>query len=194
MTDTLLPSEIKPRELRNTQLQFLILGLAVLVAASLVVWLLLRSDGRTAPAQVAGGGPTLVSRGQLERLAESVGHPVYWAGPRDGFSYELTTTSDGRIFVRYLPEGVAAGDSRPNFLVVGTYSRPDSFADLKRASNRDGSVSVALPKHGLMVFASKRPQSVYFGYPGAKYQVEVFAPAAETARRLVLEGTIAPIQ
>jgi len=44
-----------------------------------------------------------------------------------------------------------------------------------------------------MVFASKRPQSVYLGYPGANYQVEVFAPAAETARGLVLKGTIVPI-
>jgi hypothetical protein len=193
MTDSALPSGIEPRELHSTQLQLLILGLAVLLAASLVVWLLVRNDGRTAPAQVAGGSPTLVSRGQLQRFAESVGRPVYWAGPRDGFSYELTTTSDGRIFVRYLPKGVAAGDPRPSFLAVGTYTRAGSFADLKRAARRKGSVWLKLPNDGLMVFASKRPQSVYLGYAGADYQVEVFAPAAETARGLVLKGTIVPI-
>jgi hypothetical protein len=194
MADSVLPSGIEPDELRSTRLQLLILGLAVLLAAVLVVWLLVRSDGPSSPAEAAGGGPTLVSRGQLERLAESVGHPIYWAGPRDGFSYELTATTDGRIFVRYLPKDVAAGDPRPNFLAVGTYFRAGAYADLRRAASRKGFVQVDLPNDGLMVFASKRPQSVYLGYPGAKYQVEVFAPAAETARRLVLKGTIVPIQ
>jgi hypothetical protein len=196
MTESVLSNGIEPRELRRTQHQLLILGLAVIMAASVVAWLLLRSDGQTVPAPVpaAGGGPTLVSRTQLERLAKSAGHPVYWAGPRDGFSYELTTTSDGRIFVRYLPKGVAAGDPRPDFLVVGTYSRPGSFADLKRAANRDGSVWVGLSNNGLMVFASKKPTSVYFGYPDAKYQVEVFAPSGETARSLVLTGNIKPLK
>jgi hypothetical protein len=177
----------------TTRLQLLVLGLAVVLAASLVVWLLLRSDGRAAPAPTTGGGPTLVSREQLAQLSKSVDHPVYWAGPRPGFSYELTATRDGRIFVRYLPKGVAAGDPRPNFLVVGTYSRTGSFAALKRAANRNGSVWVDLPNSGLMVESGK-PQSVYIGYPGAKYQIEVFSPASYTARRLVLEGTIVPIR
>jgi len=193
MTERALPSGPDPRELRTTQLQLLILGLAVLVAGSLVVWLLIRSDGRATSAPITGGGPALVSRAQLEHFAESIDHPVYWAGPRQGFSYELTATSNGRFFVRYLPKGIAAGDSRPNFLVVGTYSKAGSFADLKRVANKDGSVWVDLPNSGLMV-ASKKPQSVYIGYPGAKYQVEVFSPAGDTARRLVLGGTIVPIQ
>lgn len=193
MTESSVPSGIVPRGLQRTHLQLLILGLAVVVAGSLVVSLLRRSDGQTVPPPVAGAGPTLVSGAQLERFAESTTHPVYWAGPRDGFSYELTRTGDGRTFVRYLPKDVAAGDPRPDFLVVGTYSRADSFADLKRAANREGAVWVELADNGLMVFASKKPQSVYLGYPGAKYQVEVFAPSSDTARRLVLSGTIAPI-
>jgi hypothetical protein len=141
-----------------------------------------------------GGGATLVSQAQLERLPEVVGHPVYWAGPRNGFSYELTRTINGRTFVRYLPSGVPAGDARPDFLVVGTYPRPGSFAVLERAANRPRSVSVKLPGRGLMVFASDKPKSVYLGYPGSEYQVEVFAPSSSTARRLVLSGAIAPIR
>jgi len=137
----------------------------------------------------------LVSQAQLERLPDVVGHPpVYWAGARDGFSYELTRTSNGRFFVRYLPSGVPAGDARPDFLVVGTYSRPGSFAVLKRAANSPGSVSVKLPSRGLMVFASNKPKSVYLGYPGAEYQVEVFAPSSGTARRLVMSDAIAPVR
>lgn len=182
----------QPRELRRDQLQLLILGLACLAAASVVVSLLLRSDEPTAAATVAGS-PTLVSQAQLEALPDAVGHPVYWAGPKDGFSYELTRTSTGRIFVRYLPKGVAAGDARPDFLVVGTYSRPGSFAALRRAAGKSSSVSAKLPNHGLMVFASNKPKSVHFGYPGAGYQIEVFSPT-DAARRLVQSGTIVPIR
>jgi hypothetical protein len=182
-----------PWELRSAHLQLLILGLACLAAASVVALLLLRGDGPTAPSPAAGGGPTLVSRAQLERLSNVVGHPVYWAGPRNGFSYELTRTTNGRIFVRYLPAGVSAGDARPDFLAVGTYFRPGSFADLERAAKSSQAVSLKLPSHGLMVLTADKPKSVYIGYPGAKYQVEVFAPSSTTARQLVLSGVIAPL-
>jgi hypothetical protein len=174
---------------RTTQAQLLILGLAFLAAAGLVVWLLVGNHEQAAPTK--DEGPTLVTRTQLAQLAKSVDHPVYWAGPQQGFSYELTSTRDGRFFVRYLPKGVAAGDLRPNFLVVGTYSRPGSFGALKRAANTNGSAE--LPNKGLMVESAK-PQSVYIGYPGAKYQIEVFSPARNAARRLVLRGTIVPIR
>jgi hypothetical protein len=54
-------------------------------------------------------GPTAVTRTGLASLAASVGHPVYWAGPRANVTYELTQTADGRIFVRYLPKGTPVG-------------------------------------------------------------------------------------
>jgi hypothetical protein len=170
------------------------LGVAVAVAVVAVAWLLARSDGTTQAAPAPNTGPALVSRGQLEQLASPAGHPVYWAGPKAGFSYELTSTANGRVFVRYLPAGVEAGDTRPDFLVVGTYSRAGAFADLKRAATREGAVSVGLDHGGLVVFAAKGGKSVYFGYPNDKYQVEVFAPSSETARKLVLSGKITPIR
>src|SRR4051812_5833188 len=135
MAENALPSATEPKD---TYRQLLILGLAVLSAAAVVVWLVLRSDDRSVPPPRAGAGPALVSRAELERLPESVRHAVYWAGPKDGFSYELTRTGNGRIFVRYLPTGVAAGDPHPGFLTVGTYPRPGSFADLRRAANGPG--------------------------------------------------------
>jgi hypothetical protein len=170
-----------------------LLGVALAAAVAAVAWLLLRSDGGTPGIPPADGVPALVSQAQLQRLAASVDHPVYWAGPRQGFSYELTRTNIGRVFVRYLPDGVAAGDARADFLTVGTYPGERSFADLKRAANREGAVRVGLDQGGLVVFAAQRAQSAYFGYPGGKYQVEVFAPSSGGARKLVLAGTIVPV-
>jgi hypothetical protein len=171
----------------------IVLLLAVAISGAVVIWLLLRHDGLSTTLPPPGSGPALVTRAQLEHLPKVVDQPVYWAGPKSGYSYELTRTSTGRIFVRYLPKGVAAGDPRANFLVVGTYSRAGSFEALKQVANRNGSVRVALPNNGLMVESSK-PQSVYIGYPGANYQIEVYSPASDTAHRLVLKGTIVPIK
>jgi hypothetical protein len=47
--------------------------------------------------------------------------------------------------------------------------------------------------HGLVAFDRRKATSVYFGYPDADYQVEVFAPSEQTARTLVLTGRITPI-
>jgi hypothetical protein len=192
MPENEIGNALESRRAPHLHLQLSVLAGAVALAAVVVVWLLLRNgDQTTIPAP--NSGPALVSQAQLERLAASVDHPVYWAGPKDGFSYELTRASQGRIFVRYLPRGVAAGDRRPDFLTVGTYSQTKAFTDLKRAAKRTGSVSTTIDNGGLVVFNSNHPTSVYFAYPDAKYQVEVFAPSGETARSLVRTGQIKPI-
>ena len=95
-------------------------------------------------------GPRLADTARRARVF--VRAPIYWAGPRKGFSYELTRTADGRTYVRYLPHGVPAGDRRAEFLVVGTYERPHAFSDLRRAATRTGAGSVKLGRGGVLVF------------------------------------------
>jgi hypothetical protein len=135
----------------------------------------------------------LVSETRLEELASSRAEPLYWAGPRNGFSYELTRTADGRTYVRYLPRGVRAGDPRAEFLTVGTYEHPNAFADLKLAGTRPGAVAKKLDRGGVLVFSTARPRSVYFGYPGQRVQIEIYAPAGSSARSLAQRGEITPI-
>jgi hypothetical protein len=135
----------------------------------------------------------IVTQAQLESFASSLDYPVYWAGPKPGFSYELTSTN-GRVWVRYLPAGVRAGDPRPNFLVIGTYKQPHAFDGLLAAAKQPDSLSKRIADGGLLVFSSERPTSVYFGYPGVTYQVEVYAPSAKTARALVVDGKATPVR
>ena len=175
--------------------QLAVLGISVAAAALVVAWLFLHRHPSASPAfELTGSSPALLTQAQLERLAAAVGHPVYWAGPKAGYSYEATVTHGGRFYVRYLPSGTRAGDPRASFLVVGTYTEPRSFVDLKRAAKQDGSVSVGIDRGGIVVFSSHRLTSVYFSYPGAKYQVEVYSPSGNAARSLVLGGKITPIR
>ncbi len=186
-------AESVPPVYRGQLSQLAVLALAVAVAAAVVGWLLVH-NGSDTRSLATPSGPALVSQTQLEELASSSAQPIYWAGPRKGFSYELTRTADGRTYVRYLPHGVPAGDRRAEFLAVGTYERAHAFSDLSRAGTRWGAGSVKLARGGVLVFTERRPDSAYFSYPGASNQVEVFAPSGATARALVLHGEIKQIR
>lgn len=169
--------------------------LAALLAAGfatfVVGWLLIGGgDKGSTQAQSTVSG---ASEAELRSFAASAPNPVYWAGPRTGQTYELFKTSDGRVYVRYLPAGVKVGDPRPQFLTVGTYPLANAFAATKRISRSPGRVTRALPGGGIAVF-SPGTSSVYFSYPGAKYQVEVYAPSPATTRSLVLNGQVVPIR
>jgi hypothetical protein len=178
------------RLVSRTQLHLLALGLAIAVAAFVVVWLL--TSGGSSGTPKPNSGPTIVSQAELVRFAGSLDYPVYWTGPHARYSYELTSAR-GRVWVRYLTAGVKAGDSRADFLVVGSYEQPHAYADLKRAARRPGTVSKSIADGGLLVYNPQRPTSVYFSYPGARYQVEVYAPSPATARLLVLDGKVTPV-
>ena len=148
--------------------------IAVGLAAFLVSWVAM-SRGDDKPS-VPGSGASAASESELKALADSVSHPVYWAGPKEGYTYELTRTTNGLVYVRYLPEGTDVGDPRSQFLTVGTYPRAGAFAELQRAAKAKGAVSLKVGDDGLAVFSQSRPTSVYLGYPDAKYQVEVSTP------------------
>lgn len=133
---------------------------------------------------------TAVSVAALKAHARALGHPIYWAGPRRGQTYELTETANGNVFVRYLPPGVKAGSSRP-YLSVATYPFPDAFAALERTAN--GATTIKLAHGGIGIVDSAYPKSVHVAFPGSNYEIEVFDPSPRVARRVVASGTIAPV-
>ncbi len=165
---------------------------AIGLAAFFVGWLVMNRGDDAPP--TTGNGASAASQSELRSFADSAPHPVYWAGPKDGHTYELTKTNDGRVYVRYLPEGVEVGDPRSRYLTIGTYPRASAFAELKRAGRADGAISLKLDRGGLAVFNESKPTSVYFGYPDARYQVEVYHPSPDEARRLALAGQVVPVR
>jgi hypothetical protein len=138
--------------------------------------------------------PTLSATArQLARRATAIGHVVYWAGPVAGRRYELTTTEDGRAYVRYLPRSVRAGDPRPRFITIGTYLLEDAFAITRATSRRADARRVRAPAGAIAFYTTARPQSVYLANEGSDLQIEVFHPVPRQARRLVETGKVRPV-
>jgi hypothetical protein len=167
---------------------------ALLVVAIILFAVMLLTRGHSATTMLPPvGKPAGVSESQLKALASQLNHPIYWAGPKPG-AYELTRTTDGRIYIRYLPSADKVGDRTPNYLTVGTYPAKQAFPAIKRAAARQGGVSANIDHGGLLVFNNSTPKSVYFSYPKSGYQVEVYDPSPQQARTLVLGGKITPVR
>ena len=180
---TQTPRALKPR----TQTRGFTVGAAAVlaVAAGLTVFFAVRGNGSSS----SQTSVTAVSSAQIADLAKSVGHPIFWVGPRQGTTYELTRTASGSIFVRYLPAGVKPG-SQKTYLTVATYPVRGAFGALQKAAGKD-STSFTAPRGGLAEFSHAYPQSVHLAFAGVDYQVEVYAPTPGTARALVAAGKVA---
>lgn len=183
----------------------IVLAFVALIGAAIVAGIILaatsgsaspKSDA-TAPAATppAPASTTTVqaaSLATLRALPGSLGHPVYWDGPRNGARYELTRTPDGRAYIRYLTGGAKVGSPLPDFLTVGTYVVPNAEAAVVAAAAQPGAVRLPL-KGGVAFYNRARPTSVYFAYAGSDVQVETYDPSASVARQLVESGAIKPV-
>jgi hypothetical protein len=159
---------------------------AIALIAGIIAWLALRDTGSSSSKSNA----TAVSVTQINALAASVHHPVFWVGAKQGYTYELTQTSTGTISLRYLPPGVNVGAKQP-YLTVVTYPFPGAFEGIKAVVKNPDSTHVDVPGDGIAVGSKKYPESVHVAYPGVDYQVEVFDPTPGTASAIVSAGQLA---
>lgn len=139
--------------------------------------------GKVAPTS----GPVAASRQQLRALAAQ--RPIYWAGSRRNTTYELTQSSDGRTHIRYLPQGVPAGDRRP-FLTVSTYPLENAFGVTQRGARDPDAVTINLRGGGVAVYTRGQGTNVHLAFPDTDTQIEVFAPSPTLAPRLVRRNQI----
>jgi hypothetical protein len=195
MTERIELSDKKPVARRDSGPGRVRLG-AVIAIALLIgfgVWLVVRHKNSSSqsplPAQAA---PVAISPAGLKTLAHAVGQPIYWAGPKPGFTYELTKAADNRVWIRYLPVGTKLGSSAP-YLTVGTYPLQNAFALTLRRARQSGSVRLKIGGKGVAFYGASAPTNVYLAYPGTNFQVEVYDPSASRARELVLSGAIAAV-
>jgi hypothetical protein len=146
-----------------------------------------------APEAVAQArGPERATVPDLRALAKSLGHPLYWAGPRAGTTYELKVNEDGAVYIRYLPPGKDVG-SNDGVLTVVTYPVTNGFEVTKGGGKVKGTVTKDLAGGAVAIYASDNPHNVYVGFPGEDVQVEVYSPSPAQAPSLVTRGKIVPV-
>jgi hypothetical protein len=169
--------------------------IAVALAGAFVIWLLFKGDGNDANKAAAPkrAPASAVSLSDLRDLQRSVGHPVYWAGPKSGYNYELSRTADGNIYLRYLPSGIEPGVAAADYLSVSTYPNDDAFGTVEQASKRENERVDQISGGGLAVSNPDLPGSVYVARPGSKYLIEVYDPSPARARKIATSGQVVPI-
>jgi hypothetical protein len=186
-------TRIAPKPIPKLRIGAIVVAVA---AVGFTAWLLIHHFRSSSPA--GGSTPsatspavTAATAAQLAAKAAALGRPIYWAGPQDGTTYELTQKPDGSTYVRYLPQGVAVGDPTP-YLTIATYPLRSAFTDTTTASQRSGSVKLDVGAGAVAFYDSSRPTNVYEAFQGSSYQIEVFAPSAQQAQQVVTGGQIAP--
>lgn len=168
--------------------------LIVLVVALLAVLAIsaLGGDDETGTAS-PGREPEVVTASRLSDFVAESGDNVYWIGLRRGASYELTETSAGRVFVRYLRGGAEAGDERADFVTVATYPAEDGVAELQQAAGGPGAELDRTADGALLLAEPSAAKSAHLAYPGADVQIEVYSPIPGHAQRLASRGEVRPV-
>ncbi|MSO94529.1 MAG: hypothetical protein EXQ81_01885 [Thermoleophilia bacterium] len=186
-------TEPVPRGKTNKNLVRVLAVIVLTVAVIVIAWLLLgRSDNDSAvPVTTATPvAPEIISADALSASAADTGHVVDWAGPIVDTKLEFSQTADGRVYVRYLPAGVKAGDPSTDFLVVATYPFAGAYNVLKKVANGE---EVKILDGGIAAVSSGQAQSVHFAFPGTAYQGEVYDPSAKRAFEVATSGAIQPV-
>jgi hypothetical protein len=163
---------------------------ALLFVGALVAWVVIHNDTRGSSAPSATPvAPVGLSEAGLRTLAAAVGQPIYWAGPKPGYLYELTRTKTGNVFIRYLPPGDRVG-TRKLELTIATYPYQHALQALKNVSQGR---QHTLPGGGLALIDTRSPQNVHIAYPGVNYQVDVFDSSAARSQQVALSGRVRPV-
>jgi hypothetical protein len=166
---------------------------AAVIAVLLAAWVLIDDNESGDTAAGISTEAAIVSVDSLRKAASTQGTPIYWAGNTEGSELELSQPSTDRTYVRYLPSGVQAGDSRP-FLTVSSYRFPNPTAALRSRGSEPAGVLATAPGNGTVYFNREDPKSVYLAYPGVDVEVEVFAPEFKEALQLATSGRIVPVE
>lgn len=134
----------------------------------------------------------VLSRSQLLARAGSLGHPVYWVGPRQRTKrYALTSKSAGQVYVRYLPSTAQAASQSPGGLVVGTYTVPDARAALESAAGSPKRAEKLSRRNGFEMMSAPGAKHAYVVFDDQpELQVEIFSPRPGEAEKLATSGSL----
>ena len=126
-------------------------------------------------------GKVALTEPELIAAVKQLGIDVYWAGPVKDAKYTLAVPADGQAYVRYLPNGQGIEDTKPNYVVIATYTTTDAFTATQAAGNTTNGVTFVNTEGAAVYYNKDTPTNVYVAYPNLNFQIEVFDPIASTA-------------
>ena len=133
-----------------------------------------------------------MSAEEIAALPKSLGHAVYWVGPKQNRTYSVIQSPNGSVSIRYLPHGVALGTPRP-YPSVATYPFPGAYAATKALTKNPTVRKLTVPGGAIAVYDTGYPQSIHVAYPNSDVQIEVYDPSAARARAAVTSGRLSPV-
>ncbi len=168
-----------------------VLGLVVVGVIAYLVWG--RNDTNKPNHKVFQHiGPIGFSAQNLAQESQFINTKFFWAGKRQGYLYEFTRTTNGNLFVRYLPPGVAVNSKPGHFLIVATYPFTGAYQALKHEAKAR---AIPGPDGSLIYVRRKDPKSVLMGFPESPNdQVEIYAPTKIEAIAAAQSGDIRPVR
>jgi hypothetical protein len=168
-------------------------SVAVALLVGIGVWYALDSRNGGSSSDQSGTqevtSPVALSPDGLQTLAKALGQPIYWLGTKPNTTYEVLQTSNGRVYVRYLPTGTEVGDPR-TFLTVGTYVVRNAYDVVDSGTRKAGASAIKVAGGGVGLARPSNPSNVYVAYPGSDYQIEVYSPIPKQARSFVESGRL----
>ncbi len=176
--------------LRRTRILLGTMAAVLIVGAVVAGVVIYKNDHGSSAPSATPVGPVGLSESGLHTLAAAVGQPIYWAGPRKDYLYELTRTRDRKIFIRYLPPGASVGAKRP-YLTIATYPYPNALQALTNVAHGQ---QQSLPGGGIALVDVKYPKSIHLAYRRVNYEIEVFDPSPARSRQIALSGDVRPVR
>ena len=188
--------KIVPKKLEVKTVRLGLLGLLVVVGILIGAIALLGGDsgGGSSEGSETESETVALSESELLAKASDFSHPLYWVGPRPGTeSYELHSTSDGQVYIRYLTDGAEAGDPHSDLLAIGTYPVADAKQALQKAQKE--SAGQELTRHeGYEALSDSGEDNAYVVFDDQpELQIEIYSPHPGEAAELATSGSLKPL-
>ena len=176
--------------LNNLDVKQVRIGLAALLVLAVAVFLAVKLIGGDDSDEPDTGEAVGLTEGELIDRAPSLPHVAYWVGSQPSTEqYEVTTTPDSRIYVRYLTDEAQPGDPDADFLTVGTYVVQDAAAALQRGA-QGGTISRETG-YSVLEGSGNNAYVVFDNQPDL--QIEIYSPDPGRAIDLAKSGALEPI-
>jgi len=134
-----IPAEVETPKVKMSQnSKTVLLMIAAFLAGSIITYSITSSSTPTPVASTSTfteviAGKVALTESELIAAVKKLGVDVYWAGPVKGAKYTLAVPADGQAYVRYLPNGNGLTDTKPNYVVIATYTTTNAFSATQAA-------------------------------------------------------------